>query len=129
MNKRSTTVLYSSNIINNVLNARMECAVYSVYSCVPLIAVWGQCEVKCDKVEGYSTSSFERYGLMPDGTPCVDADYQTTDWEMNYLTRRSGRQARCIQGYCQVRYSLYQALLLDVYSSVMSLCIGILNDK
>ena len=104
------------------------CCIKFIQLC-SLIAVWGQCEVKCDKVEGYSTSSFDRYGLMPDGTPCVDADYQTTDWEMNYLTRRSGRQARCIQGYCQVRYSLYQALLLDVYSSIMSLCIGILNDK
>jgi len=54
-------------------------------------------------VVGYKEpESNSRYGLMPDGTPCVDTDYQTTFREKIHRIRRSGRQAKCIQGYCQV---------------------------
>ncbi|XP_052783844.1 A disintegrin and metalloproteinase with thrombospondin motifs 1-like isoform X1 [Mya arenaria] len=62
---------------------------------------WGQCEVKCDTVEGKTVGGFQRFGLMPDGTPC-DIPETATFIELNNLPRGSGRTGRCVQGFCQL---------------------------
>ncbi|XP_062585378.1 A disintegrin and metalloproteinase with thrombospondin motifs 18-like [Saccostrea cucullata] len=45
-----------------------------------------KCEVSCAAVSGYTTPSFTRFGLMPQGTPCQGPA------EKNY---------RCLDGYCR----------------------------
>ncbi|XP_052784726.1 A disintegrin and metalloproteinase with thrombospondin motifs 1-like isoform X3 [Mya arenaria] len=55
---------------------------------------WGQCEVTCDTADGVTVGDFQRFGLMPDGTPC-DIPETTT-----FIS--SGRTGRCIQGYCHM---------------------------
>lgn len=67
-----------------------------------IILVMAQCEVKCDHVTSYSEASYERYGPIPDGTPCTVSGYFDSFVEKNDLLRISGRQGLCVQGYCRV---------------------------
>ncbi|XP_052218135.1 A disintegrin and metalloproteinase with thrombospondin motifs 18-like [Dreissena polymorpha] len=60
---------------------------------------YGQCEVKCNSLN--PVYYYQRFGLMPDGTPCDPADLDSFI-ETNKLARRSGRYGRCVQGYCQM---------------------------
>lgn len=60
----------------------------------------GQCEVKCNTVQGYSSGS-EKHGLMPDGTPC-NHESLSSFVESNSLPRTSGMYGRCVNGFCHL---------------------------
>ena len=66
----------------------------------------GQCEVKCVLKDGFE-SSRKRFGLIPDGTPCSEETLDSDIVEIYQLSRWSGLDARCLQGYCYVRSPLY----------------------
>lgn len=61
----------------------------------------GQCEVKCNTVDGYRAGGNGKHGLMPDGTPCMPTELSSFI-ERNKLPRKSGMFGRCVQGYCLV---------------------------
>ena len=71
----------------------------------------GQCEVKCDLKAG-QTKDRNRFGLMPDGTPCSHPDIEGDRKELFKLSTRKGRDARCLQGYCYVSLYSFKVLLL-----------------
>ena len=62
---------------------------------------FGQCEVLCDTQSGFTRPPFQRFGLMPDGTPC-SPDTQTFAERYN-LPGTTGTSSHCVQGYCIVR--------------------------
>ncbi|KAH3808433.1 A disintegrin and metalloproteinase with thrombospondin motifs 4-like [Dreissena polymorpha] len=59
----------------------------------------GQCEVKCNSVN--SVYYYQRFGLMPDGSPCEPTGADSFI-ETHKLPRMSGRYGRCVQGYCHM---------------------------
>ncbi|KAK3584787.1 hypothetical protein CHS0354_021248 [Potamilus streckersoni] len=61
----------------------------------------GQCEILCNVRSGYtSPSSSQRYGLMPDGTPCTSTATLNIADTRGY-PRVSGVYGACVQGYCE----------------------------
>ncbi|KAL3848174.1 hypothetical protein ACJMK2_019048, partial [Sinanodonta woodiana] len=60
----------------------------------------GQCEVTCHVRSGYTSSSAQRYGLMPDGTPCTSTAALNRADTDGY-PRVSGVYGACVQGYCE----------------------------
>lgn len=72
-----------------------------IHNCIILVADLGQCEVKCDTIDGYNAGSKERHGLMPDGTQCNPSSL-TSNADIWKLPRWSGMTGRCIMGQCQV---------------------------
>ncbi|KAK3584781.1 hypothetical protein CHS0354_021241 [Potamilus streckersoni] len=62
--------------------------------------VHGQCEVHCNVRSGYTSSSSQRYGIMPDGTPCTSTATLNIADTRGY-PRVSGVYSACVQGYCK----------------------------
>ncbi|XP_062571464.1 A disintegrin and metalloproteinase with thrombospondin motifs 18-like [Saccostrea cucullata] len=53
-----------------------------------------KCEVKCESVPGYRTYSYDRFGLIPQGTPCEGLiEEKDKPW--------SEYSFRCLDGYCR----------------------------
>ena len=74
-------------------------------------AVWGQCEVRCNLASGTSTTyGYKRFGLMPDGVPCVHTGATFAD--TYELIRWSGTKGHCVQGYCRVFHGLLLLYIL-----------------
>ncbi|KAL3848179.1 hypothetical protein ACJMK2_019053, partial [Sinanodonta woodiana] len=61
------------------------------------------CEVRCYTLGNYSaTVSDQRYGLMPDGTPCWSTTFASTFSETIGGPWSRGLNTYCMQGYCRV---------------------------
>ena len=70
------------------------------------------------------TADTSRFGLMPDGTPCFDSIIDDDMVEYYQLSRRAGLQAKCLQGYCYVSFTLYARIrLAPVLKTIFHQCV------
>ncbi|KAK3584799.1 hypothetical protein CHS0354_021262 [Potamilus streckersoni] len=63
---------------------------------------YATCEVTCTPKNNYTPSTQQRYGLMPDGTPCRTKSLEPTYGENIGAPGSTGKVTACLQGYCKV---------------------------
>ncbi|XP_064615206.1 A disintegrin and metalloproteinase with thrombospondin motifs 1-like [Liolophura sinensis] len=76
---------------NGVLDSSMFAPTGSSYRDIGI----GQCEIKCDRIDGGSNGLYTKWGLYDDGVPC-DLNIERSDWP-----RAAGLKGHCVRGHCK----------------------------
>ncbi|KAL3848097.1 hypothetical protein ACJMK2_018976 [Sinanodonta woodiana] len=63
---------------------------------------YATCEVTCTPKNNHSVGTYQRFGLMPDGTPCSTSSLEPTYEDTIGAPGSTGKVTACLQGYCKV---------------------------
>ncbi|KAL3848173.1 hypothetical protein ACJMK2_019047, partial [Sinanodonta woodiana] len=90
----------SETCVHLVASGLLNSTVYDGTGVMFHYSAHGQCEVHCNVRTGYTSPADQRYGFMPDGTPCTPSVTLNTA-DTNGYPRVSGVYGACVQGYCE----------------------------